>query len=59
MAQYLAHISMDEQQRTQSVETHCQNTAAYAAQALSPVSLAASGYLTGLIHDIGKYTDKF
>ncbi len=59
MTQYLAHISMDEPQRTQSVETHCQNTAAYAAQALSPVSLAASGYLAGLIHDIGKYADKF
>lgn len=43
----------------QTVSEHCRKTAAYAAQALKPVSLSACGYLAGLVHDAGKYTEQF
>lgn len=43
----------------QTVREHCRNTAQYAAQALEPVFLSASGYLAGLVHDSGKYTERF
>lgn len=62
MGEYLAHIRRDLSGKTtavQTVEEHCRSTAKYAAQALEPVSLTASGYLAGLIHDAGKYTASF
>lgn len=62
MGEYLAHIRRDLSEKTtavQTVEEHCRSTAKYAAQALEPVSLTASGYLAGLIHDAGKYTASF
>lgn len=43
----------------QSVSEHCRKTAEYAAQALVPTALSASGYLAGLVHDAGKYTVRF
>lgn len=43
----------------QTVGEHCRNTAQYAARALGPVFLSESGYLAGLVHDLGKYTERF
>lgn len=43
----------------QTVAEHCRNTAVYASQALSEVSLADLGYLAGLTHDWGKGTKNF
>lgn len=62
MGEYLAHIRRDLSGKTTAVQTvkeHCRSTAKYAAQALEAVSLTASGYLTGLVHDAGKYTASF
>ena len=43
----------------QSVGEHCRAAAEYAAEALSCVGLNNSGYLAGLVHDAGKYTESF
>lgn len=43
----------------QTVEEHCRATAAYAAQSLETMELSAAGYLAGLVHDAGKYTEQF
>lgn len=43
----------------QTVCEHCRKTAGYAAQALDPAGLSSSGYLAGLLHDAGKYTESF
>lgn len=62
MNHYLAHILRDAagvSLAEQTVSEHCRSTAKYAAEALEPVSLAASGYLAGLVHDAGKYTASF
>lgn len=62
MESYLAHIQRDPSggiTAIQSVSDHCHRTAKYAAEALEPVSLAACGYLAGLVHDAGKYTAGF
>ncbi len=59
---YPAHIKKDSSGAViavQTVEEHCQNTARYAAQALSSVGLSAVGEAAGLLHDLGKYTDRF
>jgi CRISPR-associated endonuclease/helicase Cas3 len=58
---YLAHIRYDTNQSPiiQTVEEHCRKTAEYAAEALKPASLSASGFLVGLIHDLGKYSSQF
>lgn len=61
---YPAHIrpfcpEMGAVQTIQTVEQHCRNTAAYAQRALEPLGLGRTGYLTGLIHDAGKFTEAF
>lgn len=56
MSKYPAHIS---EGKTQTVEEHCRNTAKYAAEALSSVTLSETAYLAGLAHDAGKFTQKF
>lgn len=43
----------------QSVSNHCKKTAQYAANALKEIGLENTAYLAGLLHDMGKYTDKF
>lgn len=60
--EYLAHIRENSElsgKETQSVAEHCRNTAKHASSALESVSLSKSGYLAGLIHDMGKYTTQF
>lgn len=62
MENLLAHIRKDlsgETIATQTVSQHCHGAAKYAAQALKPVYLSASGYLSGLVHDAGKCTACF
>lgn len=62
MSHYLAHILRDADGVTlseQTVSEHCRSTAKYAAEALEPISLTASGYLAGLVHGAGKYTANF
>lgn len=62
MVEYLAHIRKNtsgEPEASQTVAEHCRKTAEYAAQALEPAGLFASGFLAGLIHDAGKMTSQF
>ena len=62
MEKYLAHIRRDDFDQiiaVQPVSQHCRNAAAHSSAALEPVSLSASGYLAGLVHDLGKYTEVF
>lgn len=62
MSHYLAHIRKDTGGAplwSQTAEEHCRGTAQYAAAALEPARLSASGYLAGLIHDAGKFTCRF
>lgn len=43
----------------QALLDHLTGAAQRAAQCLRPVGLESAGYLTGLLHDLGKYTDDF
>ena len=44
---------------TQTVREHLVGTAQRAAQCLRQVGLEHAGYLAGLLHDLGKYTEAF
>ena len=62
MDPFFAHIRSrpdGTEEARQTVCAHCRKTAEYAAQALEPVSLSGAGYLSGLVHDMGKYTGQF
>ncbi|SES87190.1 CRISPR-associated endonuclease/helicase Cas3 [[Clostridium] aminophilum] len=54
---YLAHISEDG--RMQSVKEHLENTAKMASDFAKPIHLEKHAYISGLLHDVGKYTDGF
>ena len=56
-----AHISLDEsgKKSIQSVAEHCQNTADRAELLLKDVGFGKTAYLVGIMHDFGKYTEKF
>lgn len=43
----------------QSVKEHCLNTAQYAGEALKPIGLYNTGYIAGLLHDLGKCKIEF
>lgn len=51
-----AHISGE---REQYVEEHLTEAAGYASEKLRSIGLPTLAFLTGLIHDMGKFTDKF
>ncbi len=53
----IAHIN--EKQEEQSLQEHCQKVAFYTAANLQVVNLSRLGYLTGLLHDMGKATQRF
>ncbi len=62
MEKSFAHILRDKEQNPiaeQTVEQHCHMAAKYASKALEPALLPASGYLAGLIHDLGKYSPQY
>ena len=62
MENYTAHLKKNMSGHTLAVQTvsqHCRKAAGYAAQTLEPISLSSSGYLAGLVHDMGKYTQRF
>ena len=62
MCHYSAHILRDDSGTTiseQSVSEHCRNAARYAAMALKPILLSDSAHIAGLIHDVGKFTERF
>jgi len=54
---YIAHINSEN--RVQSCEQHSRNVANYAKECLKVVNLEKTGYLAGLLHDCGKFTDAF
>ena len=56
--EYLAHISSDKM-RKQTIAAHCHGTAHLAGDFASSFSCKEWGYGCGLVHDIGKYSDKF
>ncbi len=64
MDTFPAHIRTDTicgQKRdiVQSVTEHCRSAAKYARNTLSPVGLGESAYLSALLHDFGKFTQRF
>lgn len=62
MSRYLAHIKRDANGRRLSEQTiaeHSYKAAQYASEALKPVHLSACGYVAGLLHYAGKYTQQF
>lgn len=54
---FIAHINSEN--RVQSCEQHSRNVANYAKECLKVVNLEKTGYLAGLLHDCGKFTDAF
>jgi CRISPR-associated endonuclease/helicase Cas3 len=54
---YIAHIN--ERGDIQTCNEHSRNTAAYAEGILKDIGLANAGYVAGLLHDMGKFTEKF
>ena len=55
---FTAHISEDKT-RIQTATEHCTNVANYAYDILSTINLGNVGYLAGILHDCGKFTDEF
>lgn len=53
---YPAHIC---ENRVQTVKEHCIGTAAIAAEVLKSVGMENTAYLSGILHDMGKYTKRF
>lgn len=59
---HYAHISQNRSYGTETVQTctdHSRETAALTRDFLAPCGLAHAGYLAGLLHDCGKFTDEF
>lgn len=55
--EYIGHTSCDE--RTQLLIDHLNNTAKLTSEFCKPFSMQEIGHATGLLHDIGKYSDEF
>ena len=54
---YPAHINFDG--NVQSCRDHCINVADMASEWLAPLQLQHTGFLAGILHDCGKFTDDF
>lgn len=54
--EFTAHIKSD---KKQSCEEHCRNTAYTAGLLLSAIGLEKTAYLSGLLHDMGKFHNNF
>ncbi len=58
--EHIAHITkFDEIEYIQTASEHSRNTAKYTSENLKVIKLESVGYLTGLIHDMGKFCGKF
>lgn len=56
----LAHLKVENGiRKEQMLKEHCMNTAKYVAECMKTVGLYNSGYLAGILHDMGKATEKF
>lgn len=57
---HIAHITeLNRNVKFQTVSEHCRQTAKYTSESLKDVGLNSSGYLIGLLHDLGKCTEAF
>lgn len=58
---YPAHIRIDEygKENYQTVAEHNKNVAKLCMSKAEPLGLAKTGYLLGILHDMGKYTDEY
>ena len=57
---FLAHYAESNGiRRQQSLKDHCRHTAQYAKQCLSEAGLGNTAYVAGLLHDLGKATNRF
>ena len=56
---YYAHSAPGDRQRWQRLSVHLENTAERAGRFLDAAGLAEWGRVAGLLHDIGKYADRF
>lgn len=56
----LAHLTeVDGTRKEQTLKEHCVNTAEYASESLRLLGFYNTAYLAGLLHDMGKATQKF
>lgn len=59
---HYAHIHVDPASGKQNIQTgaeHARNTAEWSGSFLASCALCETGYLAGLLHDCGKFTDNF
>ena len=57
---YPAHIrKVNDDEYIQTVEEHCRAVAKRAANLLKDIGLEKTAYLTGILHDCGKYSENF
>lgn len=58
---FYAHIKKNEngQKEYQTVKEHCENSAIIAKQILQTIELGEIGYLSGILHDMGKLKEEF
>lgn len=59
MEERIAHIAGKNNERHQTVAEHLRNTSELASEYAAKIGLGYCGALSGLLHDIGKYGDKF
>lgn len=56
----LAHLTIENGiRKEQTLAEHCVRTAEYAAESLKAANLYNTAYLAGILHDMGKATEKF
>lgn len=58
--EYPAHIrKVDGKKYIQTVEEHCHGVAEIAAELLRDIGLGKTAYLSGMVHDLGKFSENF
>ena len=58
--EYPAHIrKVDGKKYIQTVEEHCRGVAEIAAELLRDIGLEKTAYLSGMVHDLGKFSEDF
>lgn len=57
--EYYAHIRSDTLEERQALSDHCRNAARYASATLKEAGLPQTAYLTGLLHDMGKFKEEY